>query len=245
MTERSCSRRGFMRFCGSAATLATASPSNAQAAVAPEQAYAPATLVWPDGSRVTGDSLEPEREFVFFYPYRSTPCFLLRLSAPASAGMALTGSAGRTYRWYGGVGPDRAVVAYSAICAHKLSHPSPSVSFIGYRPQPVGYLGEGNRVQRRAGVIQCCSEHSIYDPAQGASVVSGPAPYPLAAIGLDDKGAGLIARAVHGEPVFDRFFERFGFRLALEFGEDQFHQPVGEATVVQATEQFTRQRIQC
>ncbi len=245
MTDRSCSRRGFMRFCGSAATLATALPGDVPAAVAPEHAYAPATLVWSDGSPVTGASLEPEREFVFFYPYRSTPCFLLRLAAPAAAGMAVAGSGGRTYRWAGGVGPDRAVVAYSAICAHKLSHPSPSVSFIGYRPRPVGFLGEGNRVQRRAGVIQCCSEHSIYDPAQGASVLSGPAPYPLAAIGLDDSGVGLIAQAVHGEPVFDRYFERFGFRLGLEFGEDQFRQSVGEATVVQATEEFTRQRIQC
>ena len=234
-----------MRYCGSASTLAAAMPRDVQAADAPVQGYAPATLVWSDGSPVTGESVEPEREFVFFYPYRSTPCFLLRLSVPATAGMALTGSAGRTYRWDGGVGPDRAVVAYSAICAHKLSHPSPSVSFIGYRAQPVGYLGEGNRVQRRAGVIQCCSEHSIYDPAQGAAVLSGPAPHPLAAIGLDDKGPGLVARAVHGEPVFDRYFERFGFRLALEFGEDEFRQPVGEATVVQAIEEFTRQRIQC
>jgi len=34
-------------------------------------------------------------------------------------------------------------------------------------------------------VIHCCSEHSQYDPAEGARVVAGPAPQPLAAILLD------------------------------------------------------------
>ena len=34
----------------------------------------------------------------------------------------------------GGIGRDKSVVSFSAICAHKLSHPSRNISFINYRP---------------------------------------------------------------------------------------------------------------
>jgi Rieske Fe-S protein len=220
-------------------------PPGERAEAAPVQEYGRVALTWPDGSPVSCTALEAGREFIFFYPYRSTPCFLLRLDAPVVGGMALSGSEGRTYRWQGGVGPDRAVVAYSAICAHKLSHPSRAVSFIGYRPQAVGFLVDDNRIERRAGVIQCCSEHSIYDPARGAAVLAGPAPHPLAAVALEETDSGLMATAVYGEPVFDRYFERFGYRLGLEFGADHVREQVADSSVVQPTETFTRQQIQC
>jgi len=245
MGEQACSRRRFMRLCGSAATLVAGVAPGARAEPAPVQDYGRVALTWPDGSPVSCADLEVGREFIFFYPYHSTPCFLLRLDSPVAGGMALSGTGGRTYRWEGGVGPDRAVVAYSAICAHKLSHPSRAVSFIGYRRQAVGFLVDDNRIERRAGVIQCCSEHSIYDPARGATVLAGPAPHPLAAVALEETASGLEAKAVYGEPVFDRYFERFGYRLGLEFGEDRIREQVGDTSVVQPTETFTRQQIQC
>src|SRR5438552_3337692 len=74
-------------------------------------------------------------------------------------------------------GARRSIVAYSAICAHKLAYPTREISFIRYQEQP--------SKTSKGGVIHCCAEHSVYDPAAGARVVSGPAPQPLAAIVLD------------------------------------------------------------
>ena len=149
-----------------------------------------------------------------------------------------------SYHWPGGVGPQAAIVAFAAICAHKLTHPSKPVSFIGYRQQAVGYLDDNNKVVRRSAVIQCCSEHSIYDPSQGAKVLSGPAPQPLASIKLIEQGGLLFADGVFGGSVYERFFERFGYRLAMEFG-DQMQQLVSDTAQVMSIDDYTRQRIQC
>ena len=89
---------------------------------------------------------------------------------------------GATYAWQGGVGPLRAtIVAFSAICAHKLAYPTREVSFIRYQRE--------RSATSDAQVIHCCADHSVYDPAQGARVVAGPAPQPLAAILLEHDAA--------------------------------------------------------
>ena len=239
MSSPSCSRRSFMRLCGTAAAAA------AGAGLAGElQATAPVRLVWADGSPVTAKTLQARTEYLFFYPYRSTPCFLLRLSSPAP-GVDLNTENGHRYRWQGGSGPDRSLVAYSAICAHKLTHPSKAVSFIGYRPDPVGYLDPGNQFVRRGDVIQCCSEHSIYNPAEGARVLSGPAPQPLAAVDLRESEGGLEVAGVYGGRLFERFFERFGFRLGMDFGDPAYREPVAGEAQLMLTEDYTLQRIQC
>ena len=114
------------------------------------------------------------RNYVFDYPYSSTPCFLLRLRrARGRRHRPARPRSGDAYRWEGGVGPGHDVVAYSAICAHKMTYPTRQVSFIGYRDEPSPVAGKGK-------VITCCSDRSVYDPAAGARVVSGPAPQPLA-----------------------------------------------------------------
>ena len=40
---------------------------------------------------------------------------------------------GSTYEWPGGVGAQRGIVAYSAICSHRLTYPTRQISFISYR----------------------------------------------------------------------------------------------------------------
>jgi Rieske Fe-S protein len=238
------SRRRFMLGCGAASVL-LAGAARAGTEQRPLTAFERVSLVDAAGEHLGCEALGAEQEYVFFYPYASTPCFLLNLAGPTARSVELYTHDGRPYTWQGGVGHGRSVVAFSAICAHKLSHPSPAVSFIGYRRQPVGFLGDDNRVQRRAGVIQCCSEHSIYDPAQGAKVVSGPAPQPLAAIALSEDDGRLHAEGVYGGDVFERFFERFGFRLALEMGQDDVRRPVTGTAQVLPIDEYTRQRIQC
>jgi Rieske Fe-S protein len=116
---------------------------------------------------------QPAGELV---PYVTTPCFLIDLGAPAEAGAELETSDGRPYRWSGGVGPGRSIVAFSAICAHRMSYPTRNVSFIDYRHKPMNTEAAGDDWWSRGQVIYCCSEGSVYDPSDGARVLAGPAP---------------------------------------------------------------------
>ena len=95
-------------------------------------------------------------------------------------------------------------------------------------------------------MIHCCSEHSQYDPASGARVVGGPAPQPLCAILLehDAKTDGLAALGTLGGEIFDRFFAKYEFKLALEPGGSRAHQPVTQATVKEL-DNYCKQQIRC
>ena len=144
-----------------------------------------------------------------------------------------------TYAWDGGVGPGRTVVAFSAICAHKLAYPTRDISFIRYQPQ--------KSATSDAHVIHCCADHSVYDPANGARVLAGPAPQPLAAILLDYDSAsdGLFALGTIGAEQFDRFFAKYDFKLGMEYGQGKAKVPVGNTTVVRELAQFCKQTVQC
>ncbi len=139
--------------------------------------YRKVLLVDIHGDPIRAGALAAETNYVFQYPYAATPCFLLRLPKAVRSGATLRRENGTRYEWSGGVGPDRAIVAFSAICAHKLAYPTKEVSFIRYQRERSPTSG--------GAVIHCCADHSVYDPLEGARVVSGPAPQPLAAIALD------------------------------------------------------------
>ena len=146
--------------------------------------------------------------------------------------------AGEQYEWKGGVGAARSVVAYSAICAHRLSYPTKDISFISYRTEKSARNRIGN-------VIHCCSEHSQYDPAQGARVVAGPAPQPLAAILLehDRNSDEIFAVGTLGGEMFKEFFNKFGFRLEMEHGTPRA--PVAGSCVVQELDNYCKQQVKC
>ena len=149
---------------------------------------------------------------MFHYPYTVTPCFLINLGRPAPGRNGLRTEQGVAYDWQGGVGPQRSLVAFSAICAHKLTHPTPAVSHISFRPRRSDHEPE-------AGIITCCSENSRYDPLRGAEVISGPARQPLAAIILehDPRDDGLYAVGTLGGELFQRFFTEFERRLSVQY----------------------------
>src|SRR5919108_5567796 len=200
-------RRAFIKFCAASAA-ALGSPE--VAADARAQFYAKARLVDEKGAPLRAATIPVNRNLIFHSPYAATPCFLLNLGKPVNAAQLKT-VAGEPYEWKGGVGPARSVVAYSAICAHKLSYPTKDISFISYRTEKSARNRIGN-------VIHCCSEHSQYDPAQGARVVAGPAPQPLTAILLehDPDSDQLHAIGTLGGEMFAEFFDKFAFRLSLE-----------------------------
>ncbi len=231
-------RRDFVKLCAASAACTTL-PTAADAADLKARLYARAVLVNERGDALRIEALKAGVNYVFDYPFASTPCFLLRLAKPAAGGVELRTENGGTYRWEGGVGPERTVVAYSAICAHKLTYPTRQVSFIGYRDAPSPVAGHGK-------VITCCSDRSVYDPAAGARVVAGPAPQPLATILLEHDAAtdGLAAVGTFGGEMFDAFFRKFGFRLQLELG-DRAKAAVDERAVVRELSTYSAQWAQC
>jgi Rieske Fe-S protein len=235
-------RRRFVKLCATSMAVSGA-PCRALGAIAGEpKRYEAATLVDHDGRPIKASQLYPERNYLFHYPYVGTPCFLLHLGTPPSRQeVGLQTEGGEGYRWQGGVGPRRAIVSYSAICAHKLAYPTKQMSFISYK----GARREGSRATPQT--IHCCAEHSEYDPAAGARVVAGPAKQPLASILLeyDSKTDALVAVGIVGGELFDEFFAKYDFKLAMEHGQNKARQQVGATTVVSELTQFCRQEIHC
>lgn len=230
-------RRIFLQTCAAAAIAAA--PKFTPAADASPHYYARTRLVGPGGKPLPASTLPAHVNFVFNYPYAATPCFLLNLGRPLAPGAPLRTKDASTYRWQGGVGPGRSIVAYSAICAHKMSYPTRQISFISYR-------AEGTRESKRSRVIHCCSEHSEYDPAKGAAVVAGPARQPLAAILLDydERADELYALGTLGGEMFEQFFSTFEFRLSLDFG-GRAHQAAGASCEVFELTKYCRQEVKC
>src|SRR6185503_16614217 len=203
-------RRDFVQVC--AASVAGGAIPEVKAASLSARMYKRAKLVDEKRQPIRQADLKVGATYVFDYPFEATPCFLLRLDRPANGGVMLKTETGYDYPWEGGVGPDKSIVAYSAICAHKMTYPTKQVSFIGYRNEP-------SPVAPRGKVITCCSDRSVYDPAAGAKVVSGPAPQPLATIMLEhDKAGDVWAVGTFGGEMFTEFFRRYEFRLQLEVG---------------------------
>jgi len=229
-------RRAFIKFCAAAAA---ASGGQAAAADARPHYYQKAKLVDENGAALRAGSVPANRNLIFHYPYASTPCFLLNLGRPAKASAHLKTVDERSYEWKGGVGAQHSLVAYSAICAHKLTYPTRDISFISYR-------AEKSARNRFAAVIHCCSEHSQYDPAEGARVVAGPAPQPLAAILLEHDPASdeLHAVGTLGGELFNEFFAKYEFRLATEHGA-QARAAVTGSCVVQELDHYCRQQVKC
>jgi len=229
-------RRNFVLACA-ASVVAVSLP--AMPAGAEPRFYSRARLVEADGAPLKVRDVPANRNFIFHYPYAGTPCFLLNLGKPTKAFADLKTAEARTYHWPGGVGPGQSIVAYSAICAHRLTYPTREISFISYRD-------EKSAGSRFAHVIHCCSEHSQYDPAEGAKVLAGPARQPLAAILLeyDPASDGVYAVGTLGGELFNEFFSKYEFRLALEYGGNA-RSAVKGSCMVSELERYCRQQVKC
>jgi hypothetical protein len=133
-------------------------------------------------------------------------------------------------------------VAFSAICAHRMSYPTRNVSFIDYRHKPMNPEADGNDWWSRGQVIYCCSEGSVYDPGDGARVLAGPAPQPLAAVQLDydDTQKALFATGIYGGDLLERFLTEFGFQVALAHKRDDIRRPASRVTTVWPMSEYSR-----
>ena len=110
----------------------------------------------------------------------------------------------------------------------------------------ISFRAETSARNRHGNVIHCCSEHSQYDPAEGAKVLAGPAPQPLASILLewDSSKDEVYAVGTLGGEMFNEFFAKYEFRLALE-GEAAPRRPVQGHTAVVELENYCKQQVKC
>jgi Rieske Fe-S protein len=138
--------------------------------------YAKVQLLDLDGTPLTVKKVEKEYNadtndvLTFNYPLRNEPNFLLNL-APAP------GSSHGATNVVNGVGTQKSIVAFSAICQH-LGCPAPAISYYpaGTCPQKPG---------GREFYIHCTCHGSTYDVTNGASNLTGPAVLPLPQVILE------------------------------------------------------------
>ena len=69
---------------------------------------------------------------------------------------------------------------------------------------------------------------------------------PLAAIQLKETAGGnILAIGSTGEDQYQRFLDKFGFRLAMEYKVSDVWQLAGETSVATPAAEFSKQRIRC
>lgn len=212
-------RRYFVKLLGVGATAVAINPSSiSQTLFASDgimyKTYEKVQLTDKDGNPIKLSDLKEEVNYVFNYPYMSTPCFIINLGEKTESKVELTTEDGDKYEWTGGIGKNNAVVSYSAICAHALTHPNPSDSFIKYVPRSGKTMAYSE-----AGVIVCSAHLSAYDPKRGAKNLAGEAKQPLASIVLEHAADDTIyAVGVLGNGLFHQFFKGFKPELKERYG---------------------------
>ena len=229
-------RRELMRQAACVAGAWAAAGALPAVAAGEVQRYPRSLLVDVHGNPWTTRQLKTAEPFLFNYPYTASPVFLIAFEREVPATELLTKDK-QHYAAPAGVGPNRTIVAFSAICAHKLMYPTTAISFIGLRD---GQRGEP------AHVIHCCGDNSRYDPLHGGRVIDGPAPQPLAAVMLEWDAASdrLYAVGTRGGEMFDAFFEKYAMKLELETGSSS-RKASGATVVVQPAASYSRQWRSC
>ncbi len=212
-------RRNFLKILSTGAIIAM-NPSLINGVLRADDgnlfiAYNKVKLLDDKGNPLKASSLLKEVNYVFHYPHISTPCLLINLGKKTNKNIALKSELGEEYIWKGGVGKEEAIVAYSGICAHQLTHPTPDDSFIKYVP-----TSEKSIACEQRGVIVCSSHLSAFDASKGCKNISGEAKQPLASIVLeyDETNDELYAVAVLGSDKFQDYFKSFKDELETYYG---------------------------
>lgn len=229
-------RRDLMRQAACVAGAWAVSGALPVVAAGEVQRHPRSTLVDARGNPFAARQLKTNEAFLFNYPYTVSPVFIVAFEREVKPVELVTADKQR-YATPAGVGPTKSIVAFSAICAHQLMYPTPAISFIGLRSG-----GRGEPAQ----VIHCCGDNSRYDPLQGARVIDGPAPQPLAAVLLEWDAATdqLHAVGTRGGEMFNAFFDKYAMKLELETGSS-LRKPSGATTLVQPAASYSKQWRSC
>lgn len=191
-----------------------------QVPLAGANSYVKMLLVDSKGNPVKASSIVVNDPVIVLYEYPLVDeiNFLFNLGDTNGNPVALSATSvsipenGSTYNFPGGVGANKSIVSYSAICQHLGCKP-PNIHF--YPPQymktglpPPAYLPpDALAAAQKAnlpGVIHCDCHGSTYDPYHGASVITGPTqrPLPMTVLEWDSSTDQLYATSSLGVPVY-------------------------------------------
>ncbi len=230
-------RRKFVKLCAGGAAMLAAGLRAAQAKDFTD--FPRVRLTDAAGAPLKAAALTGEQAYVFHYPFRSLPCFLIDLGKAAAGPQNMKAEWGE-YAWPGGAGPGKNLVAYVAVCSHQLSYPDKDGSEIRYAAGKSALAG-------KSGTIVCCAHDSVFDPAAGANRLHGEAEYPLAAIRIEHDAAddGLYATGLAGVELAERFFRVHKRRLIVEYGPGVYREPVGEVAPAIPFDKYTASASNC
>jgi Rieske Fe-S protein len=200
------------------------------------------TLVRREYNRVllTDENKEPfkssaikiNENYIFFYPYHNIPVLLLNLKKAVEPVKVKQSEGVESYLHPGGIGADKSILAYVAVCSHEFVHPNPNESLIKYYPP-----GETSFIYGGDNVICCCAHGSAFDPLNAGNVLQSPAEHPLTTVELewDSKTDSIYANALIGwNPPFKEIFK--------EDGEGKI---VMETTTVKRLSDYSKKIIKC
>ncbi|HYA70928.1 MAG TPA: Rieske 2Fe-2S domain-containing protein [Thermoplasmata archaeon] len=148
--------------------------------------YPRVQLLDVDGGPLTVAKVEAEYNvetsalYLFNYPLRNEPNFLLNLYPASGTPNGQNGAENVP----GGVGTHGSIVAFSGICQH-LGCPAPAIAY--YPPNTCPDTPGG-----KAFYLHCSCHGSTYDPANGASNLTGPAVLPLPQVVLEADASGNL-----------------------------------------------------
>ncbi len=244
-------RRNFLKVVGATGALVAVSPSTITGTLHAEdgvvfQAFEKVQLMDAAGKPIKVSALKKEVNYVFNYPFVSTPAILLDMPEPTAKDVALVSACGDKYVWKGGVGAKRTIVAYSAICAHQLAHPTPEDSFLQYCKKGQETMSYAPEDGSKGGVMVCSSHLAAYDVNQGCKVLGGPAEQPLAAIVIEvAEDDTLWASAVVGPDKFHEYFKTFKPEFKKFYGgKRKAKKKVSDSATMVALSEYTKEIIQ-
>ena len=238
-------RRNFLKVTAATGALVAISPSlgiNLRAADGTlYTAYERVQLVDADGIPIKASSLKKETNYVFNYPHVGTPVILLDLDEPTAKDVNLKSEDGEEYVWKSGVGKNRTIVAYSAVCSHQMAHPTPEDTFIQYvqKDKQTAACSHG-------GVMVCSSHLSSFDVGKGCKNISGPAKQPLASIVLEiAEDDSIWAVAVLGPDMFHRYFNEFKPEMKQYYGgKRKAKKHVKDSALMVTLSEYSKEQIQ-
>lgn len=233
-------RRDFLKISGTSAMAVAVAPSLVTQTLYAEngalfKTYEKVQLKDADGNALKASKLVKEENYVFMYPHAGTPAIMVDLLESADKDVKLKAEDGTEYIFKGGAGSKGTIVAYSAICAHQLTHPQKAMSMFQYVPTTAKTLA-----YEKSGVFVCSSHLAAYDPKQGGKGVAGPIKQGLAQVVLEiDKDDNIWAVAVLGPDKFQEFFSAFKKELKKEYGRKGAKKLIKTEVKVQKLKNFT------
>ncbi len=214
-------------------------------------------LVDSSGNPIKASSLPVNSPYIiiFEYPMTGEPNFLINLGDSSGKPVevqptkVVVPQTGKTYDFPGGVGPNKSIVAYSAICQH-LGCTPPYIHF--YPPNYVNpaqlTASEPDQLTAAAllaakeakvpALIHCDCHGSTYDPYHGAAVLTGPTVRPLPSVVLewDSSTDYLYAVGSVGVATYPNGSNGIPSQDPTDDLSSSFGSSVGDKTTVSETE---------